>query len=121
VPKAAQYRQYGGGRKFFCHVRHEWQREFLQLLGIAAQDILPHDPGRTYICRDVMTVEYSEADLCISAAERVNFFELAARCRVSGSPRNLFVSRRSRSQAHPGRRMLQNEAALAAALTAQGF
>jgi capsular polysaccharide biosynthesis protein len=69
-----------------------------------------------------MTAEYSEADLSVSPAERVNFFGLAARCRSPAPlPRKLFVSRLSRSQANPNYRVLQNEAALITALEALGF
>ena len=120
--KIAQYRQYGAGRQFFCHAVHDWQRAFLRLLGVPEAAILAHDPGRTYICRDVMTVEYSMANMSISAWERANFYEIVALKQKRGAyPRKLFVSRLARSKAQPHYRVLQNEAALAAALEAKGF
>ncbi len=120
--KIAQYRQYGAGRKFLCHTAHQWERDFLALLGVPEDAILPHDPGRSYICRDVMTVEYSETNMTVSALERAYFYEMVATRQTRGAyPRRLFVSRLSRSAAAPKYRVLQNEAELAARLEAMGF
>jgi hypothetical protein len=120
--KIAQYRQHAPARKFFCHTAHAWERDFLRLLGVKDEEILPHDPGRSYICRDVMTVEYSLANMSVSDAERAQFFEIVATRQARGAyPRKIFVSRLSRSAATPQYRALQNEAALAARLEALGF
>jgi capsular polysaccharide biosynthesis protein len=122
APKVAQFRQYGAGRKFFCHIEHDWQRAFLNLLGVDPAAILHHDAGRTYICRDVMTIEYSDTNMTISAWERLNLFEMVAKLKVkAGDQRKIFVSRLSRSKANPGYRVLQNEEALAVMLEALGF
>jgi hypothetical protein len=122
APKVAQYKQYGAGRKFMCYVEHDWQRAFLKLLGVEAHEILSHDPGRTYICRDVMTVEYSDADMTVSAWERANFFEMVVKhqVKVESKPK-IFVSRLSRSKKNPHYRVLQNEEELAAMLAELGF
>lgn len=120
--KVAQYRQHGAGRKFLCHTAHDWQRAFLHLLGVADDEIMPHDPGQLYICRDVMTVEYSVSNMSISAGERARFYEIVARHRTYGAyPAKLFVSRLTRSRAAPHYRVLRNEEELAAALRARGF
>jgi hypothetical protein len=120
--KIAQYRQHGAGRKFLCHIKHDWERTFLRLLGVPDEAVLSHDPGRAYICRDVMTVEYSLANMTISAWERANFYEIVVtRQKYGAYPRKLFVSRLLCSHAAPHNRMLQNEAELKAALEARGF
>lgn len=120
--KVAQFRQYGAGRRFFCHIEHDWQRAFLNLLGVDPATILQHDAGRTYVCRDVMTVEYSDANMTISSWERLNFFEMVAKHKVkTRDQRKIFVSRLSRSKANPSYRVLQNEDALASMLEGLGF
>ncbi len=122
LPKISQYRAYGEGRKFFCHVGNEWQRQFLRVLGVAEAEILAHHPGRTYLCRDVMTVEYTDANMSISPWERANAFEAVALHRAPGRyPSRIFVSRLTRSKANPRYRALQNEEELAAQLEARGF
>lgn len=92
--RIAQFRQHGAGRRFLCHAAHDWQRAFLRALGVPDVALLAHDPGRTYICRDVMAVEYTAANMTVSAAERANFFEIVATRQVRGAyPRKLFVTR----------------------------
>jgi capsular polysaccharide biosynthesis protein len=120
--KAAIFKKFGGSRKFLCRVARPWQRAFLNALGIEDNAILPHDPGRTYICADLITVEYSVSNMTISPSERMTFFELAARYRKSGPKnRKLFISRLSDAQRRPHYRVLQNETELAAMLSALGF
>lgn len=122
APKVMQYKQSGMGRKFFCYAALDWQKAFLKLLGINEDMILQHDPGRTYICRDVMTVEYSVTNMTISASERMNFFEMVAKHKIKmETPRKLFVSRLSRSRSNPRYRVLRNETELAAMLKEFGF
>lgn len=122
TPKIMQYKQHGAGRKFFCYTTLPWQKAFLAQLGLGEDLILAHDPGRTYICRDVMTVEYSETNMSISALERLMFFEIVAAHKIPVPPRRkIFVSRLSRSKANPNYRVLQNEAELATMLVALGF
>lgn len=122
IPKTAQFLQYGGGRKFLCHVAHPWQRRLLNILGVPDDDILPHDPGRSYICEDLLTVEYSVNNFTVSAQERTNLFQLVMRHAAKiPAHRKLFVSRASLSAKHPHYRVLQNEAELTAMLEALGF
>jgi capsular polysaccharide biosynthesis protein len=78
LPKIPQYRQYGEGRKFLCHAGQNWQRNLLRELGISEDLHLDHDPGRDYICRDLMTVAYSEVNGTVSAVERMSYFERVA-------------------------------------------
>jgi capsular polysaccharide biosynthesis protein len=120
--KVMQYKEYGAGRKFMCHVAHDWQRAFLRLLGVKEGMILAHDPGRTYICRDVMTVEYSVTNMTVSAMERTNFFGMIANYRVKiERKRKVFVSHLSRARQNPNYRGLQNEMELASMLEELGF
>jgi len=120
LPKAMQFQRYGAGRKFLCHVAQPWQRSFLELLGVPAAAVLPHDPARAYLCRDVMTVEYSQANMTISTAERSNLFELVATRAARGTfPHKIVVSRLARKQAHHN--ALVNEAELVQALEQRGF
>ncbi|MDR3505898.1 MAG: glycosyltransferase family 61 protein [Acidocella sp.] len=120
--KIMAYKAYGEGRKFMCHVAQDWEKAFLRLWGVPEAAILPHDPGRTYLLRDVMTVEVSEADLRVSAAERGGFFEMVAK-QWDSTPRpgKIFVSRLSRARKYPDYRVLRNEAELAVMLEAMGF
>jgi hypothetical protein len=122
IPKVRHYLRYGIQAKFMCHVGHQWQLDVLRWLGIRDEQILPHDPGATYICRDLTTVEITAPDLKISQAEQRIFQHLTRACGIhAGLPEKLFVSRLSRSRANPNYRALQNEAALAERLTAAGF
>ena len=124
LPKCAQFRVFGSGRKFFCRAAHPWQRELLQLLGIGESEVQEHDPGRTYFCRDVLTVEYSVADLSVSEAEKQIYADLADACRRD-SPEafgeRIFLSRLCWSAKHPHHRVLQNESELSEALGKLGF
>ena len=93
LPKIAHFRNYGARRKFLCVAREPWQRQFLSAFGIDDGEILEHDPGRTYLCRDVMTVAYSDVDMTVSSDERLIFADFAVK--HSKSPernRRLFVS-----------------------------
>jgi len=120
--KVMQFKQVGAGRKFLCYAALDWQKAFLLSLGLQEHEILLHDPGRSYICRDLMTVEYSATNMTVSALERANFFEIVNRLRVRIAPRpKLFVSRLSRSRDNPKYRVLRNEAELAAMLAERGF
>ncbi|ORW33328.1 hypothetical protein AWB91_09415 [Mycobacterium paraense] len=124
VPKCAQFKQFGNERKFFCRAAHPWQRELLQLLGIQEAQVLEHEPGKTYFCRDALTVEYSVADLSVSEAEKEVYADLADACRRDSADafgERIFVSRLSTSAKHPHHRVLQNERELIAALGELGF
>ncbi len=122
LPKIRHYLAQGAAQAFFCHVEHNWQRAFLQFHGVPAAKILAHDPGRTYICRDVTTVEFSETNFALSAAERAHTLGLADRFRGKiPSPPNIYVARLARSAKNPHYRVLRNEAELAVALQKLGF
>lgn len=122
LAKAFDFHRNGAGRKFFCYAALDWQKAFLRLLGIGEDRLLQHDPGRTHICRDVMTVEYSLTNMTINARERADLYELVARFRApSRYSRKLFVSRLSRSRINPHYRVLQNELQLAGMLAELGF
>lgn len=124
VPKTAQFKGSGAGRKFLCRAAHPWQRNFLQLLGIQDSQLMNHDPGKTYFCRDAVTVEYSVTNMSVSDSEKQIYAELAEKCRRSSSDHfgeRIFISRLSHSAKHPHYRVLQNERELANALNNLGF
>ena len=124
VPKTVQFKTYGRGRKFLCRADHQWQRNFLRLLGIENLQLMGHDPGRTYFCRDAATIEYSAADTLVSDTEKQIYADLADACRRStpdGFGDRIFVSRLSHSARYPRYRVLQNEPELIAALVDLGF
>ncbi|OBG34843.1 hypothetical protein A5673_21160 [Mycobacterium sp. E3198] len=124
LPKCAQFKTFGKGRKFFCRAAHPWQRDLLQLIGIEAAELLEHDPGKSYFCRDALTVEYSVADLRVSEAEKQVYADLADACRrdsVDIFGERIFLSRLATSAKHPHFRVLQNECELIAALEKLGF
>jgi len=124
VPKSVQFKAYGQGRKFFCRAAHLWQRNLLRLLGIEDLDLREHDPGKTYFCHDVATIEYSVTDMSVSDTEKQIYADLAQACqRITGDTHGerIFVSRLSYSARHPHHRVLQNEPELIAALAGLGF
>jgi capsular polysaccharide biosynthesis protein len=122
APKIMHYKKHGAGRKFFCQTKLPWQRNFLNLFGVTDDVILEHHPGRTYICKDVMTVEHSDVNMTISENERMMFFEMIAMHRKPVKKfERLFISRLSRSIKSPHYRVLKNEVELAAMLAEFGF
>jgi len=124
LPKCAQFKEFGNGRRFFCRAEYRWQRDLMKLMGIDEAQVLEHDPGKTYFCRDALTVEYSVANLAISEAEKRIYAELADACRRDSADtfgERIFVSRLSWSAEHPHYRVLQNECDLIAALSKLGF
>ncbi len=100
VPKVYQFQEFGRGRKFLCRVSLPWQRSLLRLLGISDRQIIDHDPGQTYFCRDVMTVDYSVTNMTVSAQERSIFLNMADRIYTPtmGVGPKIFISRHSRSK-----------------------
>ncbi|ORW33326.1 hypothetical protein AWB91_09405 [Mycobacterium paraense] len=124
LPKCAQFKEFGNGRKFFCRAAHPWQRDLLHLMGIDEAQVLEHDPGKTYICRDALTVEYSATNMTVSEAEKQVYADLADACRRDSADtfgERIFVSRLSTSAKHPHYRVLQNERELIGALGELGF
>ena len=124
LPKCAQFKVFGNGRKFFCRTAHPWQRDLLQLLGIEESQALEHDPGKTYFCRDAITVEHSVTDMMVSEAEKQVYADLADACRRDSADtfgERIFVSRLAASAKYPHYRVLQNESDLIAALGELGF
>jgi len=122
TPKIFNYKKYGTKRRFLCHTELAWEKAFLETMGIPSHMIIPHDPGRTYLCRDLMTVEYSITNATISACEQANFFELVVQHKKRVDvPKKLFVARLTRSRHNPHYRVLQNELALAKLLLELGF
>jgi Glycosyltransferase 61 len=124
LPKCAQFKVFGNGRKFFCRAAYPWQRDLLHLLGIEEAQVLEHDPGKTYFCRDALTVEYSVANLTVSDAEKQLYADLADACRRDSADifgERIFLSRLSISAKPPYHRVLQNECDLIAALRKLGF
>lgn len=123
IQKALLYRRFGSGRRFFCRARHGWQRAVLNALGIPDERILDHDPGRTYLCHDLLTTRYSVASMVVSPQARAHYEEirLDLGSNIGPSGKRLFVSRRSASRKRPRYRVLANEDALIGALASGHF
>jgi hypothetical protein len=124
VPKAIHFQrtETHSHRKFFCRARKTWQTTLLNFLGIEDHRLLSHDPGRTYICRDVRTLTYSAADVTPTTFE-YDFYQTLRR--KSGPPDNtrkkrIFVSRAKRSLQAPLYRPLLNEEAVTAVMIELG-
>jgi len=122
IPKIQHYFSFGDNRKFLCQVDHPWQRRLLNVLGIKNSQILPHDPGRVYFCKDLLTVEYSIANLTISQSEKNAFQAISNKYqKFNQNKKKLFISRLSRSKSNPNYRVLLNEGELILALEERGF
>jgi capsular polysaccharide biosynthesis protein len=125
IPKAIHFRrtEAGSDRSFFCCCNKTWQTVLLRSLGIEDHRLLFHDPGRTYVCRDLRTLTYSAADLTPTAFEQEIYRGLRQSFgqRVDTGQKRIFVSRANRTLQAPGYRRLVNEEALIATLTALGF
>ena len=129
ICKIGYYRRLGAGRKLLCVVALPWQKEFLKRLGVLDNEIQPHDPGQTYWCKDLASIEYNVTNMTVSALESERFKELRDECtfRVIGSTNassfsdKIFISRLSASKRNPNYRVLQNEQQLINALTSIGY
>ena len=125
VPKAISFLKQNLDRKFFCRMKHPWQRTVLNELGLSDEVLLDHDPGRTYFCHDLMTIRHYGLSITVSNQER-NAYAAIAKAGV-GSRRGgltqdrIFVSRLSLSQKQPRYRVLVNEAELIIAMRLRGF
>jgi capsular polysaccharide biosynthesis protein len=129
IPKASDFRQFGTGRKMLCYRELPWQRALMDYIGIEPNRVISHDPGRTYICNDLMSVEYSVTNMTASERERAVYAGMRDRAlarqrqglvRPPGGEK-VFISRIGRSAKNPSYRVLQNEAELADRLRALGF
>lgn len=124
VGKVAYWRKWERDRAFFCRTRHPWQRMILKWLGVPDAQIVDHDPGATYLLRDVRTIRHTSANQTISADERATMLELAQRTlSLSDQPpeSKIFVSRKTVSRSVQSYRVLMNEAALCDAMAQRGF
>ncbi len=110
--------------KLFVYLHHPNMRALTQLLGVATDDIQPHDVFRSYRFREIHLLRQSKMDFFVGRLARDVFAGLAARAmaRYVGrlAPR-IFISRIRRSREPDAPRGLINEAALAAALGELGF
>lgn len=106
-----------------CHVQRPWERQTLNALGISDEQIIPHEPGQTYLCRDAMIVEYVAGPaLAVSRGERAIFKDIADSNRTDvGFGKKLFVSRQSVTKKNPNYRPLVNETDLVKYMEGQGF
>lgn len=122
MPRVRHYRKHGQGRKFMCHANRTWERYTLNALGISDDEIIHHDPGCTYICRDVMLQEYEGPILSMSLAERAMMNDIVTHNRVDTKfGKKLFVSRLTASRNNPDYRTLLNEVEVCDFFTAKGF
>ena len=129
IAKVDHFRQFGEGRRLLCVASLPWQRALLARLGVEPHEVLPHDPGRTYRCRDLASVEYNVTNMTVSAAEARRFRHLRSECTARARSANgawrpsekIFVSRLSVSARNPHYRALANERTLSDALEARGY
>ncbi len=122
IPKSGQFKVYGNGRRFFCRAGHPWQLALLRFLGIGEEELLEHNPGISFLCRDVMTTDYSITNMTISTMEQAIFQKLAGRCIAKRNVGDcIFVSRLTHSLKYPNYRVLQNEQELVSHLRELGF
>ncbi len=129
IPKITQFRQYGCGRKLLCIAALPWQRRLLRRLGVQDHEVVEHDVGYTYRCRNLATVEYNVTNMTVSTMERDIFSRLREQCMKNvgdsaSSPRrggDIFISRLTTSRRNPDYRVLQNEVELIDALKGLNF
>ena len=129
VPKITQFRQYGSGRKLLCVVSLPWQRQLLRRLGVQDHEVVEHDVGGAYRCRDLATVEYNVTNMTVSTIERNIFWRLRDQCikdagdgvSLPHGGRDIFISRLTTSRRHPEYRVLQNEIELIDAMQSLNF
>ena len=124
APKVVKWRQSRrAGERLLCCADLSWQQKFLEFLGVGGDEVRPHAPGQLHYCRDIRTIEYSNAYLSVSARERRFFLSLAQRIARERGPRpeKLFLSRRSLASEFPDYRVMQNERNLIRGLEAIGF
>ncbi len=129
VCKIEHFRRLGQDRRLLCVATLSWQRELLARLGVRNDELLPHDAGRTYRCRDLAGIEYNVTNMTVSAMERTRFqdfrSECSARVKADDGARKfgekIFVSRLAVSNRNPHYRVLQNEQELVAALDDMGY
>jgi hypothetical protein len=125
VPKAVHFQrtEAHSGRKFFCRCSKPWQTALLNFLGIKNDKLLSHDPGKTYVCRDLRTLTYSAVDVTPTSFEYELYKTLRQDYGRSDETRKgrIFISRAGRALQAPGYRQLMNEEALITTMTALGF
>jgi capsular polysaccharide biosynthesis protein len=129
IPKVAHFRQYGANRKLLCHNGLPWQRALLDYLGLRNDQIVSHDPGKTFLCHNLMSVEYSVTNMTVSQREVELFTAMRSQAQSrqrDGAARapsgdRVFISRLTYSSKHTSYRVLQNESELAVRLRSLGF
>jgi capsular polysaccharide biosynthesis protein len=110
MPRVRHYLTHGQGRKFLCHANRPWERHTLTTLGVPEDQIIHHEPGCTYLCRDVLHIELEGPVLPISLGERGVLSDFVDKNQVQTSfGEKLFVSRLSASRRLPDYRTLLNE------------
>lgn len=110
--------------KLLCTVRHKWMRDLLDLFGITADDVHPHDRQRTYHLPRLRAIRHSWRDLCVTGSDRILFSDLRERFIQTETPvangERIFVSRLSRTRGGAYRGLV-NEEELADRLRERGF
>ncbi len=124
VTKTNLFHGFGSSRKFLCRVGPVWQRALLNDLGISNDRIMVHEPGRTYFCRDLMTVRYSATSMVNSNLSKSIYSQISAERRLRYPDikiDRIFISRLARSQQKKSYRVLQNESELIQRLLERDF
>ena len=127
IPRVRYFRRYGSGRKLFCYVKFNWQEKLLYRLGVLSDEVRFHDPGKTYICRDLMSVESSVANMTVSDMEKNFYFDIVGDARKGMTAeegrgaKKIFISRKTLSAKNQSYRVLQNESELISTLERDGF
>jgi hypothetical protein len=122
MPRVRHFLRHGQGRKFLCHVDRPWERRTLNELGVRDDQIIPHEPGRTYLCRDIMLVEDAGRMLSLSLAERAIMNDIVSHNRIDSSfGKKLFVARVATTRKNPNYRPLLNETEMIDFISKKGF
>ncbi|OQP87249.1 hypothetical protein BTR14_07495 [Rhizobium rhizosphaerae] len=115
-------RNYGG--KYLAFAETEWQRAFLEFLGIAPLTQRQH-AGQAYrIDGTLAAFRHHYRNLVLSSKDREAFEALRLSQQIADNPiqhDKLFISRKRRSDLNPSYRRLVNEDALLAAVAELGF
>jgi hypothetical protein len=124
LPAAVHFvRNRGKFAKFFCYAVHPNMRAMLRTIGIQDDELILHDPLKSYHLEEVTLFRQSWRDLAIAPEDKEVYRSLgvfASTVAPTGHER-IFISRLNRSQANGMMRGLTNEGELADALKDRGF
>lgn len=124
IPYLQYLEDVGYDGRLLCFADAGWQPKLLDFMGVGDR-VVRQEKGRAYRGNGPFKAfRHQFRNLTLSGREREAFARLARRPDIAAATpahERLFVSRRSRSVAHPSYRMLVNEAELLEAVAALGF